>query len=108
MCRRRAQPHVSLGVHRPPREMPSDTIKVKVVFFASAKAAAGVDEWQAELPEGAKTTALRQAIAARFKLLGAHALELPLAINQQYVSVDADPVLEHRDEVALIPPISGG
>ena len=38
--------------------MPSDTIKVKVVFFASAKAAAGVDEWQAELPEGAKTTAL--------------------------------------------------
>ena len=88
--------------------MPSDTIKVKVVFFASAKAAAGVDEWQAELPEGSKTTALRQAIAARFKLLGEHALELPLAINQQYVSVDADPVLEHWDEVALIPPISGG
>ena len=88
--------------------MPSGTIKVKVVFFASAKAAAGVDEWQAELPEGSKTTALRQAIAARFKLLGEHALELPLAINQQYVSVDADPVLEHRDEVALIPPISGG
>ena len=53
--------------------MPSDTIKVKVVFFASAKAAAGVDEWQAELPEGSKTTALRQAIAARFKLLGEHA-----------------------------------
>ena len=87
--------------------MPSDTIKVKVVFFASAKAAAGVDEWEAELPEGSKTTALRQAIAA-FKLLGEHALELPLAINQQYVSVDDDPVLEHRDEVALIPPISGG
>jgi molybdopterin converting factor small subunit len=35
-------------------------------------------------------------------------MELPLAVNQQYVCVDEDPVLEHRDEVALIPPISGG
>ena len=49
--------------------MPSDTIKVKVVFFASAKAAAGVDEWQAELPEGAKVTDVAKAIGAKWKAL---------------------------------------
>ena len=88
--------------------MPSDTIKVKVVFFASAKVAAGVDEWQAELPEGARTSDLRKAMEEKFMFLKGHAMELPLAVNQQYVGVDEAPVLEHRDEVALIPPISGG
>ena len=82
--------------------MPSDTIKVKVVFFASAKAAAGVDEWQAELPEGAKTTALRQAIAARFKLLGEHALER-LARHERLRVLSLEPltVLKPRGLVAL-------
>lgn len=51
-----------------------------------------------------------QALAEKFSLLRVTALadDTAIAINQQYVSVDADPELCNGDEVALIPPISGG
>ena len=70
--------------------MPSDTIKVKVVFFASAKAAAGVDEWEAELPCG---VLLRVGSAA---LSGSGVGAPPL---QTFVNVDCtSPAIDCADE----------
>ena len=121
----------------------ASTIRVNVLFFASAREMAGCDTYEAVLPAGARTSALRQALKDRFKLLGEGAMDTPLAINEQYarprrpltpgrpaarpparpparrrasgrhraapqVGWDEDPELAGGDEVALIPPISGG
>ena len=113
----------------------ASTIRVNVLFFASAREMAGCDTFEAVLPAGARTSALRQALKDRFKLLGEGAMDTPLAINEQYarprrpltpgrpagrrrasgrhraapqVGWDEDPELAGGDEVALIPPISGG
>mmetsp|Transcript_36308 Transcript_36308/g.111345 ORF Transcript_36308/g.111345 Transcript_36308/m.111345 type:complete len:89 (-) Transcript_36308:35-301(-) len=88
--------------------MTDKTITVKCVFFGSAKEMAGVGEYAATVPEGARASVLRKQLAERFVILGDAALETNIALNQQYVAVDDDPVLSDRDEVAMIPPISGG
>ena len=49
-----------------------------------------------------------QLVAREFPLLGDTARETALALNQGYVAVETDPILSDGDEVALIPPISGG
>ena len=62
----------------------ASTIRVNVLFFASAREMAGCDTFEAVLPAGARTSALRQALKDRFKLLGEGAMDTPLAINEQY------------------------
>ncbi|KAJ8602308.1 hypothetical protein CTAYLR_007873 [Chrysophaeum taylorii] len=87
-----------------------EQITVKVLLFASARELAQSSECTLELPRGSKTSDLRRALASKFKLLDVTslAMDTAIALNQAYVSVDDDPVLSNGDEVALIPPISGG
>jgi len=47
-------------------------------------------------------------LASTFPLLDAVVHEAAIAINQTYVAVGEDPTLSDGDEVAIIPPISGG
>ena len=47
-------------------------------------------------------------LAAKFVLLSECVFDVALAINEEYVGVDDDPELFDNDELALIPPISGG
>ncbi|KAJ1458511.1 hypothetical protein M885DRAFT_460788 [Pelagophyceae sp. CCMP2097] len=86
----------------------STMIKVKVLFFASARELAEVSHATMELPAGSTCSALRQALACDFPLLGLTVMDVTLAINEAYVAVNTDPTLADGDEVALIPPISGG
>lgn len=81
-----------------------------MLLFASARELADTSECDVELAPGSTTSTLRQVLASKFPLLGMTALaaETAIALNQQYVSVDDDPVLSAGDEVAVIPPISGG
>ena len=91
-----------------PPPLTGPTIKVKVLFFASAREMAGCDRYVAELPVGARTSTLRAHLKDKFLLLGEGALDTPMAINEAYVPYDEDPELSDLDDVALIPPISGG
>ena len=86
----------------------ASTIRVNVLFFASAREMAGCDRYVAELPVGARTSTLRAHLKDKFLLLGEGALDTPMAINEAYVPYDEDPELSDLDDVALIPPISGG
>mmetsp|Transcript_6704 Transcript_6704/g.17534 ORF Transcript_6704/g.17534 Transcript_6704/m.17534 type:complete len:91 (-) Transcript_6704:405-677(-) len=90
--------------------MEADSITVVVLLFASARELANTDRCVMNLAAGSKASALREALATKFPLLRITALadDTAIAINQQYVSFDDDPVLNDHDEVALIPPISGG
>jgi molybdopterin converting factor subunit 1 len=76
-------------------------MKVSVRLFASLRERAGRDELELELPEGAH---VRDALDAVDDLAGG--LPLVLAVNREYAD-PGDP-LQAGDELALIPPVSGG
>ena len=76
-------------------------MQVTVRLFAMLRERAGSSEVTLELREGAR---VRDAVAA----LGALADGLPLvmAVNREYAPEDQE--LDPGDELALIPPVSGG
>lgn len=79
-------------------------VKVHVRCFAMVRELLGRDRFEVDLPEGSTLVALKQQLAKDAPDL----LRLPfvMAVNQDYAA--ADQVLRDGDEVALIPPISGG
>lgn len=74
---------------------------VRVRLFAVLRERAGGDFVDLELPAGAR---VRDALAALDDVAGS--VTCVLAVNRQYA--DEDRILEPGDELALIPPISGG
>jgi molybdopterin synthase sulfur carrier subunit len=84
-------------------------IKITVLFFASAREAAGIKETQLLFPMGSDTLDLRNELASQYPKLAPMVLDedsVTLAINEEYVTETAQ--LKDGDTVALIPPISGG
>lgn len=79
---------------------------VRVKLFAAARQAVGAEQAEVELPEQATVAQLREALADRhpdLERLLRHAL---FAVNAEYAQ-DAT-CLQATDEVACIPPVSGG
>ena len=76
---------------------------VRIRLFAQLRERAGASELSIELPEGARVRdALDDATVAAL----ADGLPLMLAVNRSYAPPDAP--LAPGDELALIPPVSGG
>ncbi len=78
-----------------------DGVLVTIRLFAVLRERAGAREIELELPEGAR---VRDALARLDDLAGG--LPLVMAINRDYADADAE--LSAGDELALIPPVSGG
>jgi molybdopterin synthase catalytic subunit len=76
-------------------------VVVRVRLFAQLRERAGRSELELELPEGAR---VRDALAAVGPL--ADGLPVVMAVNREYAAEDA--VLAAGDELALVPPVSGG
>ena len=76
-------------------------MKVDVKLFAMLRQRAGSDRVEVELPEGATVEDL---LAELSELIGA--LPVRVAVNRAYETDDA--TLHAGDELALIPPVSGG
>jgi molybdopterin converting factor subunit 1 len=74
---------------------------VRVRLFAMLRERAGRGEVELELPDGAR---VGDALSALAEL--ADGLPLVMAVNREYA--DRDALLEPGDELALIPPVSGG
>ena len=74
---------------------------VTIRLFAVLRERAGASEIELDLPEGAR---VRDAIERLDALAGG--LPLVMSINRDYA--DADSELRAGDELALIPPVSGG
>jgi molybdopterin converting factor subunit 1 len=81
-------------------------MKVAVKLFAAARELAGGSEVVIELPPGADVGELRQALAADLPALSPLASRSLISINAEYAS-NASLIVE-GDELALIPPVSGG
>ncbi|EJK51938.1 hypothetical protein THAOC_28843 [Thalassiosira oceanica] len=86
-------------------------ISIRVLFFASAREAAGTTSTTVELDDAADTEALREKLAALYPRLAGLVKDednITLALNEEYVQMGEAPRLKNGDTVALIPPISGG
>jgi MoaE-MoaD fusion protein len=76
-------------------------VEVTVKLFAVLRERAGVSEVTLELPDGAR---VRDAIESLADV--AAGVPVVMAVNREYA--DADVVLSPHDELALVPPVSGG
>jgi molybdopterin converting factor subunit 1 len=76
-------------------------MQVRVLLFAGLRERAGAPSVELDLPEGAR---VRDALAQMHAVAGG--ISVVMAINQEYA--DADAPLHAGDELALIPPVSGG
>ncbi len=81
-------------------------MRLTVKLFAILRERAGVSEIGLDLPEGATVADAARALADRLPGLCGLEARSAYAVNQAYV--DAATVLRSGDELALIPPVSGG
>ncbi|HKH99624.1 MAG TPA: molybdenum cofactor biosynthesis protein MoaE [Candidatus Sulfotelmatobacter sp.] len=86
--------------------MATDVMRVRVLFFGLLKDAVGVSSEVIELRAGASIRDVLALYEAKIPRLKESSPSLALAVNQQYASPDTR--LEPDDEVALLPPVSGG
>ena len=81
-------------------------IRVKVLFFGRLKEIAGHMEESVDIPEGAAVEELFVRCAARQPELARFRASLVAARNQEFVAWST--ALRSGDEVAFLPPVSGG
>ncbi len=81
-------------------------MKINVKFFASCRDIVGADEIEIELDEKGTVGDLWHHIAYRFPKLSDLKGNLFVALNKEYTDFEAQ--LNDKDEVAFIPPVSGG
>jgi molybdopterin converting factor subunit 1 len=81
-------------------------MKVRVRLFAVAREVAGANEVEVELPSGGTAGELRAALVERWPALAAVLKLSRIAVNADFAGDDR--VLSESDEIALIPPVSGG
>jgi len=82
------------------------TVRIRVLFFGLIRDVVGVREDSLDVPEGSRLESVFEHYATRFPKLREMAASTVLALNQQF-STPAAPLAE-GDEVALLPPVSGG
>jgi molybdopterin synthase catalytic subunit len=81
-------------------------MRVQVVFFGILKDLVGGSEAQLQLPTGATAGDLWTVLQAQTPALARFQKSVAVAVNQQYS--EAGTLLHEGDEVALLPPVSGG
>lgn len=81
-------------------------MKVKVKFFAMLRERAGAGEIAREMKEGGTVADLWEALKKDYPKLAPVDMRLLYAVNRNYVRPDH--ILKENDEVAFVPPVSGG
>jgi len=81
-------------------------MRIRVLFFGMLKEFAGTSADAIDLPEDASVRDVLRHYEARVPRLTPVLASLALAVNQEYASPDT--ALKPNDEVALLPPVSGG
>ncbi len=79
---------------------------MRVLFFGVVREIVGLGEDTVEVSDGARLDTVLGAFTARFPRLKDMAPSIVLALNQQFSPLSA--AVNDGDEVALLPPVSGG
>ena len=81
-------------------------VRVRVRLFAIQRELAGTRELELDLPDGATVDDAWAAVVERHPVLAPGRPSVRFAVNGEYVSADAP--VAGGDELAFIPPVSGG
>jgi molybdopterin converting factor subunit 1 len=81
-------------------------MQVRVRLFARLRELAGAGELRREVPAGATVAALWEALSNEFPGLRPHSASVSVAVNQEFARRTTE--LAEGDEVAFLPPVSGG
>ena len=81
-------------------------MKIRVRLFASLKEKAGTSVISLSVPAGTSVEQLLSIIQSENMELNGATKGVLVAINQEYAS--SDTIIMESDELALIPPVSGG
>jgi MoaE-MoaD fusion protein len=81
-------------------------MRIKLLLFGAAGAALGAVHEGFALPDGAAAAEVASALVAARPEAAAVLGSVAVAVNRKYVRPDH--LLREGDEVALIPPVSGG
>jgi molybdopterin converting factor subunit 1 len=81
-------------------------VRVVVRLFAILRERAGTDELLLDLPGGATVAAAAGQLNNVCPAIREHAKHVAYAVNREYARLNT--VLEDGDELAIIPPVSGG
>ena len=79
---------------------------VRVKLFASYKEKAGTSDLEMGLPDGAVVSDAAEELLRLHPALAGDSSRLMIAVNEEYQEHDYP--LSENDEVAFIPPVSGG
>lgn len=81
-------------------------MRVRVLYFASFRDAAGRAEETRDLPAGSRLADLWAALCRELPHFAKFAAAPPAAVNREYVLLETP--LAEGDEVAFLPPVAGG
>ena len=81
-------------------------MRVTVKLFARLRDIAGTDELTREVDPGSTIGALWKQLAREFPDLGQYERSVSSALNEDYARMDT--TVRDGDEVAFLPPVSGG
>lgn len=80
-------------------------MKLNILTFGIAREICGGASFQLETPEQTTAGELRQLLTQKYPRLAGLASFL-LAVNEEFA--ESDTAILHGDEIAIIPPVSGG
>ena len=83
-----------------------DAVRVTVRLFARLRDIAGVAELARDVPAGATAGDVWRVLVAEFPEMARYDSSISTAVNADYAKMGT--ALADRDEVAFLPPVSGG
>ena len=81
-------------------------MRVTVRLFARLRDLVGVGELQREVPAGATVRTVWDALAAEYPVVAPYAESMSCAVNADYARLTT--AVGEGDEIAFLPPVSGG
>ena len=81
-------------------------MRVRVKFFAYTREITGRKEMEIDVKETARLGDILDILVEKFPALERYRDEIKMAINHEYAPLET--ALRERDEVAILPPVSGG
>lgn len=81
-------------------------MRVTVQFFARLRELAGCRSWVCDVPSGASVRDVWDAASRRFPAIAVLGGSVSCAVNADFARMDAS--VQEGDEVAFLPPVSGG
>jgi molybdopterin synthase catalytic subunit len=81
-------------------------VHVTIRLFARLRELAGASEMQRDVPDGASAHDAWNALVAEFPAMHGYGRAISCAVNEEYTRLSTP--LRDGDEVAFLPPVSGG